>query len=104
MEEKELSYCGFNCKLCPIYSASLEQNDELIKMFLNLGDEADPKEYYCLGCVNSNSKHLAFCEIKKCAEKEELSTCAYCNKFPCSKLDLITEETKKHLEELRNKK
>ena len=101
---KELSYCGFNCEMCPIYSASVNKNDEEIKMFLNLNNNDNPKDYYCFGCVKSNSKHLLFCEIKKCAENEKLSTCAYCNNFPCKKLDAITEETFNHLKDLRDKK
>ena len=106
MEEanKELSYCGFNCEFCPIYHASLNKNDEEIKIYLNLKYDDNTKDYYCLGCVNSNSKHLSFCEIKKCAESKGEASCGYCKSFPCSKLDMITEETRKHLEELRDQK
>lgn len=102
--EKELSYCGFNCAMCPVYTASVNKNDEEIRIFLSLKEEDDPKEYYCLGCVNSNSRHLSFCEIKKCAESKHELSCGYCDKFPCNKLDAISEETRKHLEELRDKK
>ena len=68
---------------------------------LNLKEEDDPKEYYCLGCVNSNSKHLSFCEIKKCAESKKNASCAFCKSFPCSRLDNISSETLEHLKELR---
>ena len=64
-------------------------------------EEDDPKEYYCLGCVNSNSKHLSFCEIKKCAESKKNASCAFCKSFPCSRLDNISSETLEHLKELR---
>lgn len=104
MLTKELSYCGFNCELCPIYNATIKENDAEIKMFLNLKDDDNPKDFYCKGCTVSNGKHLGFCEIKKCAGKEELNTCAFCSNFPCNKLDVITEETRKHLEELHKNK
>lgn len=98
---KELSYCGFNCEMCPVYHASVNKNDEEVRLFLNLKEEDDPKEYYCLGCVNSNSKHLSFCEIKKCAESKKNASCAFCKSFPCSRLDNISSETLEHLKELR---
>ena len=103
MNKEELSYCGFNCAICPVYTASIDKNDELIKIYLSLTDDKDPKDYYCFGCVKSNSKHLEFCEIKKCAESKKQTSCAYCTMFPCNKLDMITNETMEHLKELRKK-
>ena len=103
----ELSYCGFNCALCPVYLASRDKDNKLVRLYLNLDEklsDEEVREYYCFGCVNSNSRHLTFCEIKKCAEKEKKESCAFCNNFPCEKLAYITEETKEHLIKLRDSK
>lgn len=86
------SYCGISCPECVIYIATKENN---VKLKTQIAEKQN-KEYginytiedvFCLGC-KTDLKHVYYCdeicEIRKCASKEKVITCAHCKNYPCS--------------------
>ncbi len=114
---EQISYCGLDCGGCPIYLAARE-TDITIKEKMHYAIIADCKAYYgveynikdinpCDGC-KSQSGRLFFgckeCKIKKCAEAKRISSCAYCEDYPCDELNKMFKAdpcTKKRLDIIR---
>jgi hypothetical protein len=55
----------------------------------------------------ATERHVAYCSIceaRKCASEKNLKNCAYCDDYPCSKLNeffKMAPEAKTNLEEIR---
>ena len=96
---EEVSYCGLDCKTCPIYLASRE-NDETKKGEMIYEIILACKKHYgndykyedineCDGC-KSESGRLFFgcsdCKIRKCAGEREIENCANCEEYACENL------------------
>ena len=48
----------------------------------------------CYGCFHEetkNSKMCSGCEIRICAESNEVKNCAYCTDYPCDNIDKYVE-------------
>ena len=113
-----LAYCGLACDTCPILQATLEKDKsrqqkmrvsiaqiitEQYKMNIHLEDITD-----CDGCRTAGGRLFSGCrkcEIRKCASRKHLESCAYCKEYACNLLEeLLRREpgAKKRLEEIRN--
>ncbi len=115
--EKMLAYCGLTCDTCPIHLATLEKDkslqltmresiaeqcSELYGMTLQPEDITD-----CDGCrVNTGRIFTGClnCEIRKCAVRKNIDSCAFCNDYPCEilvKNFSLDPGSKTRLEEIR---
>ncbi len=113
--KKIIGACGIVCSECPAYIATQNDDDALraktaeewSAMF-----HADIKaeNINCDGCPGDGPRlfaHCLECEIRACARKKKLSTCAACPEYSCQKLDAFlaqVPEARKTLEELRKAK
>jgi len=114
MIEEKIAYCGLICEECPAYLATREKDpqkrrklrakiasicNKLYKLELTAEDIND-----CDGCFADTDRIFSGClncEIRKCAIEKGVKNCAYCEEYPCSKLDIIFKsepEAKKRLD------
>ena len=108
-----IGYCGLDCEQCGAFIATQNNEDAL------RGKVADewarlynapikPEHINCTGCQSTGVKTYycdQMCEIRKCATKKSVSTCADCSDYPCSVLDEILRmapQAKTKLDALRN--
>ncbi|MDP4208769.1 MAG: DUF3795 domain-containing protein [Bacteroidota bacterium] len=120
MMNSMFAYCGLTCDNCPIYLATWEPDKER-QQAMRVSIAQICREIYgmnlqpsdindCDGC-RAISGRLFFgcsnCAIRQCASEKAIESCAFCEKYPCPKLQktLIQEpEAQTRLNELRNKK
>ena len=74
-------------------------NDEKLKKKLaqrfsrQFNMDVKPEEIGCLGCHGQIRKPwCASCSIQQCTEKKGILTCAFCDEFPCEKLEKYYEK------------
>jgi len=69
-EYPTIACCGLDCGLCPIYYTEGHSR--------------------CPGCYGPDfhNKHPSCSIITCCVKKHKFETCAECNEFPCSKIDI----------------
>jgi len=97
--ESMIAYCGLNCQGCPIHLATLEKDlskqqtmrleiarvcSEQYGMDVLPGDVTD-----CDGCRSQTGRMFsgcAKCEIRRCAIRRKLTSCAFCNQYACQTL------------------
>ncbi|MEW5953852.1 MAG: DUF3795 domain-containing protein [Bacillota bacterium] len=92
-----IAYCGLNCEKCPAFIATVNNDDQLrAQVAREWAREYNapilPGHINCTGCVAGGVKTYyceQLCEIRKCAREKELSTCADCGDYNCSKLDEV---------------
>lgn len=83
-----IAYCCFNCDKCPLYEATLRNDNEAKKKIAaEWGDDKREdfrlEEFYCYGCKDKRSCGVAGreCTIRVCAVKKGFATCAHCESF-----------------------
>jgi len=113
-----LAYCGLHCNTCPIFLATVE-TDKSKKQSMRKTIARIFKEQYhiqmlpeevsdCDGCILAAARIFPGCykcEVRACARKRNLESCAFCNDFACTNLNelFMMEPTAKiRLEEIRN--
>lgn len=112
------AYCGLNCETCPIHLATLEQDksrQQTMRISIakvcaeQYGMNLRPEEINdCDGCRTDTGRLFSGClncEIRKCASRKNLETCAQCNAYACDKLkDLFLHEpdAQIRLDKIRN--
>ncbi len=108
-----IAYCGLDCGQCEALIAT-QNNDDALRA--KVADEwtrlynapIKLEDINCLGCQSAGVKTYycdQLCEIRKCAVKKPVSTCADCPDYACSALDEIhrnAPEAKATLDALRN--
>ncbi|RLC46801.1 MAG: hypothetical protein DRH57_05360 [Candidatus Cloacimonadota bacterium] len=111
--EKMIAYCGIVCTDCPAYIATKTNSEvkaqETANMWSNqFGVKFVIDDVWCDGCLVEGRKcsHCADCKIRSCAISKELENCAYCDDYPCNKLDKFLNfvpNAKKTLEKIRSR-
>lgn len=96
-----LSFCGLECSSCPIYLATIQDDNALrakaVEMF---GSDKYPltvADINCFGCTSIDKPLFKFCsecEIRACATEKHLINCGHCQDYACSKLDIAFEMDK----------
>jgi len=94
-----VGFCGLICSDCPAYEATIEDDDEkrasVAKQWSKeYGVQIDSVSINCLGCHASDDSvftHPLRCEIRKCGRERGVATCAYCDDYPCSRLEEFFE-------------
>lgn len=95
--EKQIAFCGINCVECPTFLATQENNDAKRKKVAELWSRAyqmqlEGKDINCDGCLSDNGRlfsHCKVCEIRKCGREKKVENCAYCDEYPCQKLNIF---------------
>ncbi len=109
-----IGYCGLDCEQCGAFIATKNNDDALrVKVaeeWARLYDApVKPEHINCTGCLSSGIKTYycdQMCEVRKCATKKAIDTCADCSDYPCSVLDeffLVAPQAKTILDGLRKK-
>jgi hypothetical protein len=110
--ERMIACCGLVCSECPAFIAT-QKNDfaekvKVAKIWSEMyKSEIKPEDINCDGCLAKTERHIAYystCEIRKCASEKNLKNCAYCDDYPCSKLNEflnMAPEAKTNLEGIR---
>ena len=110
----KLAYCGIDCAVCPAYTATQSNNiEEKTKISAEwskaFNADIKPEDINCDGCTAHTGRvisHWHECDIRKCAEEKEVTTCASCEDYACEALNKFLDqapELKANLESLRNK-
>lgn len=94
METKMIAYCGLVCTGCPAYLATRADDRaaaekvaaEWSTMF---GADVKVEHVWCDGCLVGGRKcaHCGECEIRACARRLGVESCARCEKYPCASLE-----------------
>ena len=100
-----VTYCGLYCGLCSARGRVRRQAETLRQSMAKdgydvwganlpgfqefwtfLGDLCDP-EKACPGCRQGGGP--PFCSIRKCARERDVDVCAFCDEFPCRRIESI---------------
>lgn len=81
-----IAYCGLDCEKCNAYIATVNDDDALREKTAQLWSELNhveitPAMINCLGCRSDGVKTPfcdSICEVRKCAMKKDLGSCAHC--------------------------
>ena len=90
-----VGFCGLICSDCPAYEATVEDDDAkraaVAKKWSSEYDaEIEPAVINCLGCHASDDSvftHPLRCKMRLCGRGRGLTSCAYCEEYPCDKLE-----------------
>lgn len=107
-----IGYCGLDCEKCDAYIATIHNDDTLrektAKHWAELNNAPITADMInCMGCHADGVKTpfcAYMCEIKKCASKKGVETCADCSETQdCKTVAEIlnnSQEAKKNLSEV----
>ena len=111
--EKMIGYCGIVCTECKGYIATQKndnkEREKVAESWSKLyNKEFKPEDVNCDGCLTERGRHIGYCnicEIRKCGQEKNVLNCAYCNDYPCKKLNdffNMAPDAKTTLEEIKN--
>ena len=111
-----IAFCGLACHDCPTYLATQMDDDEKrIKIAKQWSQKYEkhknlrPEEIICDDCLTENGnlfKTCRVCPVRACGIERQVTNCAYCEGYPCQKLEgifNIAPESKKKLDEMKIK-
>ena len=87
-----IAVCGLDCARCAAYRATRANDDRLraataVEWSSRYGVNVTPDEVVCDGCRTGGRK-LGYCanicELRKCAIRRGVETCAACTDHPCT--------------------
>ena len=93
MKPSALGYCGVNCETCPVFTATVNDDEELrrktfeewSKLYAGyIGkDDLAPKDMNCTGCRSETDVFAGClnCPIRRCSSEKNYATCADCEKY-----------------------
>lgn len=99
-----IAHCGFKCNLCLIYRENLKKDEQNRKKFRDgvekyYGDKLTLKECYCDGCLTDDSENpvriTKDCDIRPCVIVRNIKNCAYCDQYPCKRVEKKFVERRK---------
>jgi hypothetical protein len=102
-DEMVVGFCGIVCSDCPVFKATLKDDDEERKRVAELftkqyRQEYKPEDINCDGCISDRKRIFSYCsacEIRECGKEKRVKNCAYCSEYPCKRLSqLFSEYTK----------
>ena len=111
--QKMVAVCGLICTDCRAYIATQQDDDakraEVAEEWSKWGEKIRPEDINCDGCVEVGKRLFKFCntcEVRSCAFERSAENCAYCDQYPCAKLDKLLEsmdaqKAKDNLSEMR---
>lgn len=94
-----IAYCGLFCGSCPIHLATLEPDENIRQTmresisgqcYQQYGIILKPEEVNdCDGCRADTGRIFSGCmncQIRECAIRKQIESCAYCADYTCDKL------------------
>ncbi len=108
-----IAFCGLDCEQCEAFIATRKDDDALRaavaeRWARQYGAPIKPEHINCTGCSSAGVRTYhceQLCEVRKCAVRRSVGTCAECTDFPCGPLEKIlaqAPQARKALEELRS--
>jgi len=95
-----IAMCGLVCTDCPAYIAAQKNDDKERKRVAKVWstDEVhlEPEDVNCAGCLADSERIIKFsrnCEVRLCGFVKNVENCAYCEEYPCEKLNKIHEKS-----------
>lgn len=87
--ERMLGRCGYRCDLCAARSDDPALRQKLVEGWRKyLGHQMyTAQNVRCDGCMNDGRLADKNCPIRPCAIQKGVENCAYCDQFPCEKLE-----------------
>jgi hypothetical protein len=100
--KKMLARCGYRCDLCAARSDDPAVRQRLIDGWRKyLGHEMYTAENVrCDGCMNDGKLADKSCPVRPCAIEKGVDNCAYCDEYPCDKLEGLICSREKFVERL----
>jgi hypothetical protein len=110
--EKMISFCGLDCQVCPALIATRTNDDALraktaTEWSAQFHAEIKAADIRCSGCSSPTGPrfhHCSECEMRNCAIKRKLESCALCDEYPCDKLAGLHQavpDARKNLDAIR---
>ena len=109
--QKMIAICGITCTGCPAFIATKGNDDEQKKKIAESWTTEElklqPEDINCDGCIVVGGRLINFCsacDVRRCGFEKNIKNCAYCDEYPCEKLDKIfgmAPEAKATLEEIK---
>lgn len=110
-----IAMCGLVCDDCVAFIATQKDDDEMrqkvVEAWSTEGERLKLEDVDCDGCTKGKRLHsfCAVCDVRLCGLQRNIENCAYCNEFPCDKLEKLWgnfqtvsgEKAKANLEEIR---
>ena len=115
--QKIIAICGLICNDCPAFIATQKNDDKEKKRIAELWSTdkeiLKPEDITCYGCLDekkTQTKFCSICNVKHCGFEMDVINCAYCNSYPCEKLEklwgyihsLEAKETLERISKLKN--
>ena len=97
-----IAFCGLDCEKCDAYIATVNDDQALREKTAKLWAEANQapitaEMINCLGCRGDGVKTpycAGMCEIRKCAVKKGLASCALCGEMKtCDELKPVLDNS-----------
>jgi hypothetical protein len=90
----EIAYCGLDCGACPAFHAAErltmdERQAVADRWAAEYGGNHTAADIDCVGCGHEgrHAPHCeSVCEIRKCAMKKAVATCAECADYGCARV------------------
>jgi hypothetical protein len=87
MSDETLAYCGFDCSGCPIFIATVHNDDDLRRQVAEKYS-LEAEKMYCAGCrLEQKNEFLQGCAMRCCAQKNALAVCNVCKNYPCGTIE-----------------
>ena len=110
-----IAVCGLVCNDCIAYIATQKNDDkmreEVVEAWSTEKERLKLEDVDCDGCTVGKRLYdfCSVCEVRKCGLEKGIENCAYCDKYPCEKLEKLWksfrtvsgEEAKANLEKIR---
>ena len=93
--DRIIAMCGLVCDDCIAFIATQKDDDEMRQKVVEAWSTEDErlklKDVDCDGCTIGKRLHTfcAICDVRMCGLQRNIINCAYCNEFPCGKLEKL---------------
>ena len=112
-----VAICGLICDDCIAFIATQKNDDKLrekvVEAWSTEKERLRLEDVDCDGCTGGKRLHsfCRVCDVRECGLRRNVENCAYCNEFPCEKLEKLWrsfrtvsgEEAKANLTEIRRR-
>lgn len=104
MEESMIAYCGLVCTDCDAYKATQAGDTDALERMAEeaadrFGVEMTVADAMCDGCRAATGRQIEYCHecaIRLCAVQKHIENCAYCEDYPCEKIDGFSKPGSAH--------
>ena len=108
-----IAFCGLACDECPALLATQANDDakraELAHLWSKpFNADIKPADINCEGCRSDGTIlfcHCRVCKIRECAKQKRVNNCAYCDEYPCKKLEMVLDmmpDARKRLDQIKS--